>query len=92
MHTYVCIIHTPVSLIHCCNVVTDECVIFLYLLSLPLSLFLPRGYVYCSREIEPGWMVWNNGRLLHRPKETEDKDGEMFCSELDSTTLKVWVC
>ena len=34
-------------------------------------------------------MVWNNGRLLHRPKETEGKDGEMFCSELDSTTLKV---
>jgi hypothetical protein len=58
---------------------------------LPPSLFPPRGYVYCSQEIEPGWMVWTNGRLLHRPKLTEDKDGEIFCSELDSTTLKVWV-
>ena len=46
-----------------------------------------RGYVYCSQEVQPGWLVWANGRLLHRL--LKEKDDKIFCLELDPMTLKV---
>ncbi len=57
------------------------------------SLSFGRGYVYSSQAVEPGWVVWINGRLLHRPlktpEEEEEGDKEIFCTELDTITLKV---
>ena len=57
------------------------------------SLSFGRGYVYSSQAVEPGWVVWINGRLLHRsfktPEEEEEADKEIFCTELDTITLKV---
>ena len=57
-----------------------------------LRPFLPpdRGYVYCSQEVEAGWVVWVDGHLLHRAhKSTDERETEIFCKELDPNTLKV---
>ena len=46
--------------------------------------------MYDSREMEAGWVVWVDGHLLHRPCKTSDNArDDVFCSELDSNTLKV---
>ena len=45
--------------------------------------------MYCSQELEAGWVVWVDGHLLHRPHKSPDDKAESFCTELDSNTLKV---
>jgi E3 ubiquitin-protein ligase HECTD4 len=48
-----------------------------------------RGYVYCRQELPAGWVVWVDGHLLHRTQKTpEEKETDIFCSELDTNTLK----
>ena len=56
-----------------------------------LTLFSPhRGYVYTSQEVGAGWVAWADGHLLHRALRTaDDKETDIFCSKLDSNTLKV---
>ena len=45
-----------------------------------------KGLVYTSVEIEPGWLVYVDGRLIHRKLNSE---GGAFCRLLDRDTLKV---
>ena len=47
--------------------------------------------VYVSREVDPGWVVWLEGRLLQRKvaADEEKEGGEEYCTVLDHNTLEV---
>lgn len=45
-----------------------------------------KGLVYASAELGPGWVVYVDGRLIHRKLIAE---GEVFCRVIDRDTLKV---
>ena len=45
-----------------------------------------KGLVYASEEIEPGWVVYANGMLLHRKLHADEGT---FCTRIDRGTLKV---
>uniref|UniRef100_W5LMJ7 HECT domain E3 ubiquitin protein ligase 4 n=1 Tax=Astyanax mexicanus TaxID=7994 RepID=W5LMJ7_ASTMX len=48
-----------------------------------------RGFVYCrNEELEPGWVVYSSGRLLHRPASFDSKPHQL-CQVIDPFTLKV---
>ncbi|KAG7243852.1 hypothetical protein INR49_006006 [Caranx melampygus] len=48
-----------------------------------------RGFVYCRNEdLEPGWVVFSNGRLLHRPSSFDAKPHQL-CQVIDPFTLQV---
>ncbi|XP_069475595.1 probable E3 ubiquitin-protein ligase HECTD4 isoform X3 [Ambystoma mexicanum] len=48
-----------------------------------------RGFVYCrNEELEPGWITFGNGRLLHRPVSFDTKPQCLF-QILDQHTLQV---
>ncbi|XP_046872567.1 probable E3 ubiquitin-protein ligase HECTD4 isoform X1 [Hypomesus transpacificus] len=48
-----------------------------------------RGFVYCrNEELEPGWVVFSSGRLLHRPASFDAKSHQL-CQVLDPFTLQV---
>jgi hypothetical protein len=48
-----------------------------------------KGLVYASEEIDPGWVVFVDGVLLHRKLSPEG--GGAFCRLIDRNTLKVSV-
>lgn len=51
---------------------------------------LCRGFVYCRNEdLEPGWVVFSSGRLLHRPASFDFKPHQL-CQVIDPFTLQVW--
>lgn len=45
-----------------------------------------KGFVYASVEMEPGWVVYANGTLLHRKLHAEEGT---FCTRIDRNTLQV---
>ncbi|KAK6306389.1 hypothetical protein J4Q44_G00233140 [Coregonus suidteri] len=48
-----------------------------------------RGFVYCrNEELEPGWVVFSSGRLLHRPASFDFKPHQL-CQVIDLFTLQV---
>ncbi|XP_005729506.1 probable E3 ubiquitin-protein ligase HECTD4 isoform X5 [Pundamilia nyererei] len=48
-----------------------------------------RGFVYCrNEELEPGWVVFSSGRLLHRPSSFDAKPHQL-CQVIDPFTLQV---
>ncbi|TNN86402.1 E3 ubiquitin-protein ligase highwire [Liparis tanakae] len=48
-----------------------------------------RGFVYCrNEELEPGWVVFCSGRLLHRPSSFDAKPHQL-CQVIDPFTLQV---
>ncbi|RVE68479.1 hypothetical protein OJAV_G00091690 [Oryzias javanicus] len=48
-----------------------------------------RGFVYCrNEELEPGWVVFSCGRLLHRPSSFDAKPHQL-CQVVDPFTLQV---
>uniref|UniRef100_A0A6Q2ZID3 HECT domain-containing protein n=1 Tax=Esox lucius TaxID=8010 RepID=A0A6Q2ZID3_ESOLU len=48
-----------------------------------------RGFVYCrNEELEPGWVVFSSGRLLHRPASFDAKPHHL-CQVIDPFTLQV---
>ncbi|KAL4646588.1 putative E3 ubiquitin-protein ligase HECTD4 isoform X5 [Arapaima gigas] len=48
-----------------------------------------RGFVYCRNEdLEPGWVVFASGRLLHRPASFDTKPHQL-CQVIDPFTLQV---
>ncbi|XP_061115937.1 probable E3 ubiquitin-protein ligase HECTD4 isoform X3 [Conger conger] len=48
-----------------------------------------RGFVYCrNEELEPGWVVFCSGRLLHRPASFDTKPHQL-CQVIDPFTLQV---
>ncbi|KAK7934210.1 hypothetical protein WMY93_005106 [Mugilogobius chulae] len=48
-----------------------------------------RGFVYCrNEELEPGWVVFSSGRLLHRPLSFDAKPHQL-CQVVDPYTLQV---
>ncbi|XP_063042342.1 probable E3 ubiquitin-protein ligase HECTD4 isoform X2 [Engraulis encrasicolus] len=48
-----------------------------------------RGFVYCrNEELEPGWVVYSSGRLLHRPASFDAKP-QHLCQLIDPHTLQV---
>uniref|UniRef100_A0A3B4BE60 HECT domain-containing protein n=1 Tax=Periophthalmus magnuspinnatus TaxID=409849 RepID=A0A3B4BE60_9GOBI len=48
-----------------------------------------RGFVYCrNEELEPGWVVFCSGRLLHRPLSFDAKPHQL-CQVIDPYTLQV---
>lgn len=48
-----------------------------------------RGFVYCrNEELEPGWVVFSSGRLLHRPSSFDAKPHQL-CQVVDPFTLQV---
>lgn len=50
---------------------------------------LRRGFVYCrNEELEPGWVVFSSGRLLHRPSSFDAKPYQL-CQVVDPFTLQV---
>ena len=54
-----------------------------------LCLCLYRGFVYCrNEELEPGWLVFSSGRLLHRPSSFDAKPHQL-CQVIDPFTLQV---
>ncbi|KAJ3603715.1 hypothetical protein NHX12_028456 [Muraenolepis orangiensis] len=47
-----------------------------------------RGFVYCrNEELEPGWVVFSSGRLLHRPTSFDAKTHQL-CHLIDPFTLQ----
>ncbi|XP_056457694.1 probable E3 ubiquitin-protein ligase HECTD4 isoform X1 [Gadus chalcogrammus] len=47
-----------------------------------------RGFVYCrNEELEPGWVVFGGGRLLHRPTSFDAKPHQL-CHLIDPFTLQ----
>lgn len=54
-----------------------------------LNLIVCRGFVYCrNEELEPGWVVFSSGRLLHRPSSFDAKPHQL-CQVIDPFTLQV---
>uniref|UniRef100_A0A8D1D314 HECT domain-containing protein n=1 Tax=Sus scrofa TaxID=9823 RepID=A0A8D1D314_PIG len=48
-----------------------------------------RGFVYCrNEELEPGWVAFGNGSLLHRPVSFDNKPHSLF-QVIDQNTLQV---
>uniref|UniRef100_A0A9L0K6R9 HECT domain E3 ubiquitin protein ligase 4 n=1 Tax=Equus asinus TaxID=9793 RepID=A0A9L0K6R9_EQUAS len=48
-----------------------------------------RGFVYCrNEELEPGWIAFGSGRLLHRPASFDNKPHSLF-QVIDQNTLQV---
>ncbi|KAM7332053.1 hypothetical protein ACRRTK_008761 [Alexandromys fortis] len=48
-----------------------------------------RGFVYCrNEELEPGWVAYGSGHLLHRPVSFDNKPHSLF-QVLDQNTLQV---
>ncbi|XP_048853239.1 probable E3 ubiquitin-protein ligase HECTD4 isoform X2 [Brienomyrus brachyistius] len=48
-----------------------------------------RGFVYCrNEELEPGWVVFGSGRLLHRPASFDAKPHQL-CQVIDQFSLQV---
>uniref|UniRef100_A0A4X2K6H4 HECT domain E3 ubiquitin protein ligase 4 n=1 Tax=Vombatus ursinus TaxID=29139 RepID=A0A4X2K6H4_VOMUR len=48
-----------------------------------------RGFVYCRNdELEPGWVAFGNGNLLHRPVSFDNKPHSLF-QVIDQNTLQV---
>uniref|UniRef100_A0A8D3DKM7 HECT domain-containing protein n=1 Tax=Scophthalmus maximus TaxID=52904 RepID=A0A8D3DKM7_SCOMX len=48
-----------------------------------------RGFVYCrNEELEPGWVVFSSGRLLHRPSSFDAKPHQL-CQVIDPFTLQL---
>lgn len=45
-----------------------------------------KGLVYASEAVSPGWVVCVDGVLLQKKVTSE---GDVFCSQIDSDTLKV---
>ncbi|KAH0502250.1 putative E3 ubiquitin-protein ligase HECTD4 [Microtus ochrogaster] len=57
--------------------------------SLPVADVLYRGFVYCrNEELEPGWVAYGSGHLLHRPVSFDNKPHSLF-QVLDQNTLQV---
>lgn len=53
------------------------------------AMCLYRGFVYCrNEELEPGWVVFSSGRLLHRPSSFDAKPHQL-CQVIDPFTLQV---
>lgn len=51
--------------------------------------FFARGFVYCrNEELEPGWVAFGNGKLLHRPVSFDNKPHSLF-QVVDQHTLQV---
>lgn len=54
-----------------------------------MCVCLSRGFVYCrNEELEPGWVVFSSGRLLHRPASFDAK-AHQLCQVIDPFTLQV---
>jgi hypothetical protein len=54
-----------------------------------VSLVSSRGFVYCrNEELEPGWVAYGNGHLLHRPVSFDNKPHSLF-QVIDQNTLQV---
>lgn len=54
-----------------------------------LAQCIYRGFVYCrNEELEAGWVVFSNGRLLHRPSSFDAKPHQL-CQVVDPFTLQV---
>lgn len=63
--------------------------IYSNLSSLEMYLWFCRGFVYCrNEELEPGWVVFSSGRLLHRPCSFDAKPYQL-CQVVDLFTLQV---
>lgn len=63
--------------------------IYSNLSSLDIYLCFCRGFVYCrNEELEPGWVVFSSGRLLHRPCSFDAKPYQL-CQVVDPFTLQV---
>ncbi|PNI64599.1 HECTD4 isoform 3 [Pan troglodytes] len=57
--------------------------------SLPVADVLYRGFVYCrNEELEPGWVAFGSGSLLHRPVSFDNKPHSLF-QVIDQNTLQV---
>ncbi|KAF4011687.1 hypothetical protein G4228_004098 [Cervus hanglu yarkandensis] len=57
--------------------------------SLPVADVLYRGFVYCrNEELEPGWLAFGSGSLLHRPVSFDNKPHSLF-QVIDQNTLQV---
>lgn len=53
------------------------------------GVLVRRGFVYCrNEELEPGWVVFSSGRLLHRPSSFDAKPYQL-CQVVDPFTLQV---
>lgn len=53
------------------------------------AMCLYRGFVYSrNEELEPGWVVFSSGRLLHRPSSFDAKPHQL-CQVIDPFTLQV---
>ncbi|KAK2522841.1 Hectd4 [Columba guinea] len=54
-----------------------------------VALACARGFVYCrNEELEPGWVAFGNGKLLHRPVSFDNKPHSLF-QVVDQHTLQV---
>ncbi|EGW07420.1 putative E3 ubiquitin-protein ligase KIAA0614 [Cricetulus griseus] len=54
-----------------------------------VALACARGFVYCrNEELEPGWVAYGSGHLLHRPVSFDNKPHSLF-QVLDQNTLQV---
>lgn len=55
----------------------------------PPVRFSHRGFVYCrNEELEPGWLAFGSGSLLHRPVSFDNKPHSLF-QVIDQNTLQV---
>ncbi|ELW66573.1 hypothetical protein TREES_T100017074 [Tupaia chinensis] len=54
-----------------------------------VALACARGFVYCrNEELEPGWVAFGSGSLLHRPVSFDNKPHSLF-QVIDQNTLQV---
>lgn len=68
-----------------CMVLNTAWLLSLYTFPPPLC----RGFVYCrNEELEPGWVAFGSGNLLHRPVSFDNKPHSLF-QVIDQNTLQV---
>ena len=54
-----------------------------------MIMFVCRGYIYNSRDIDKGLLVYCKGRILYRELAADENHSLPFCRVLNKTTLQV---